>query len=271
MTSGFSPITHYKLVDFGKPHTKAHPTHLAVGQLPSSVDLRSGCPDVYDQGQIGSCTANALAGDIEFVKMKQGQNQTGTPSRLDLYEQERQAEGSFPDDSGAFLPDGINAAKTNGICPETDWTYSPDNLNIQPTPQALADRKDNKIVQALNIDHTDLNQLKQSLADGYPVTLAINVYQSFESPDNLHTGVINMPQSGEKILGGHAMLLVGYDDASQRFIFRNSWKLKDGTPWGDKGYGTIPYQYIASTDLAYPDEFWSVRQVDTGAAAPPKA
>jgi C1A family cysteine protease len=234
-----------------------------VGVLPSHVDLRPQCPDVYDQGQIGSCTANALAGDIEFVKMKQGNDKTGTPARLDIYEQERKKEHTFPQDSGASVRDGVKCGEKVGFAPESDWPYSQDNLNIDPTSQVLADRSDNKIGEAINVDHTDINQLKQSLADGFPVTLGIKVFQSFESDDNVHTGVINMPQANDKVLGGHAMLLVGYDDDSQRFIFRNSWKLKDGTPWGDKGYGTIPYDYITSNKLAYPNEFWSVRSVST--------
>ncbi len=264
VTPGWTPISHNRLTTFG-PTSSQPPktTRLPVStDLPDHVDLRGQCPDIYDQGQIGSCTANSLAGDIEFIKMKQGQDQTGTPARLDIYEQERQAEGSFPDDSGASVADGIQCAKTTGVCPESDWPYSQANMNMTPTDQVKQDRPDNKITNAICLDNTDINQLKQSLADGYPVTLGIHVYQSFENSSNAHTGVINMPKKNEQEIGGHSMLLVGYDDKSQRFIFRNSW----GSDWGDNGYGTIPYKYISSPDLTYQNEFWSVRGVDTGSA-----
>lgn len=259
---GRSPISGYKLTDFPTDGKPATPTRLPVSKdLPDHVDLRDKCPDVYDQGQIGSCTANALAGDIEFVKMKQGQDQTGTPARLDIYEQERKTEHTYPLDRGASVSDGVKDGKSVGYAPESDWPYSKANLNKKPTAQIQADRKDNVVGEAINIDHTDINQLKQSLADGYPVTLGIKVYSSFESQGNVHTGVIPMPDTqSEKLLGGHAMMLVGYDDKSQTFTFRNSW----GKDWGNNGYGTIPYQYITSTDLAYPNEFWSVRSVNTG-------
>src|SRR5579872_6267789 len=134
--------------------------------LPSHVDLRPLCPPVYDQGPFNSCTANALAADIEFVKMKQGQDDTGTPSRMDLYEQSRKRAGRFPDDGGAAIADGVACCQDAGVCPETDWPYTAKALNQAPTERVLAHRHDNRIVQALGFDNTHIDDIRKSLAEG---------------------------------------------------------------------------------------------------------
>lgn len=98
-----------------------------------------------------------------------------------------------------------------------------------------------------------LNQLKGALAAGFPVVLGFTVYESFEGADVAATGVVPMPGAGEKVLGGHCVVAVGYDDSSQRFIIRNSW----GAGWGQDGYATMPYPYLLSSSLA--SDFWTIR------------
>jgi C1A family cysteine protease len=99
--------------------------------------------------------------------------------------------------------------------------------------------------------------MKGCLASGYPFVFGFSVYESFESPEVLDTGVVPMPSDGEAQLGGHAVLAVGYDDATARFIIRNSW----GTSWGDGGYGYMPYAYLTDSDLAA--DFWTIRVVES--------
>jgi len=97
--------------------------------------------------------------------------------------------------------------------------------------------------------------MRGCLAAGYPFVFGFTVYESFETQDMAHSGVLQMPQPDEQVLGGHAGLAVGYDDASQRFIVRNSW----GTDWGQAGYFTMPYAYLTTRGLA--SDFWTMRIV----------
>jgi len=105
-----------------------------------------------------------------------------------------------------------------------------------------------------------LNQMKGCLASGYPFVFGFTVYESFESQHVVTTGVVSMPAAGEKVLGGHAVVAVGYDDTTQRFIVRNSW----GPGWGKGGYFTMPYAYLTDSNLS--DDFWTVRLVAQAAA-----
>ena len=102
----------------------------------------------------------------------------------------------------------------------------------------------------------DLAQMKGCLAAGYPFVFGFTVYDAFESGVVAKTGVLNMPTSAEQVVGGHAVLCVGYDDAAQRFIVRNSW----GAKWGQKGYFTMPYAYMITRGLA--SDFWTIRVVE---------
>jgi C1A family cysteine protease len=231
------------------------------------VDLRKHCPKVYDQGQIGSCTANAIAGAIEFDVKKQGKPDF-MPSRLFIYYNERAMEHTVATDSGAQIRDGVKSVNKLGVCPEPEWPYiatpADPNTNVwppgakpaqKPTPNCYTDALQH---QALNYQSVsrDLAQFRGCLADGYPFVLGFTVYSAFESASVAQTGVLNMPASSEQVLGGHAVLAVGYDDTAQRFIVRNSW----GTSWGMKGYFTMPYAYLLSQNLS--SDFWTIRVVE---------
>jgi C1A family cysteine protease len=100
-----------------------------------------------------------------------------------------------------------------------------------------------------------LPQLRGCLAEGFPFIFGFTVYESFESDAVASTGVAPMPGPGERVLGGHAVLAVGYDDADQRFLVRNSW----GTKWGNGGYFTMPYAYLTERNLS--SDFWTLRTV----------
>lgn len=238
-----------------------------IGPLPSSVDLRAQCPTtVYDQGRIGSCTANAIAGAFEFDLLKQGLGDF-MPSRLFIYYNERAKEGTVHSDSGAMIRDGIKSVAKLGVCTESDWPYDdtppavdggpwPSSAKAGKRPRASCYTKA-KLNEAMSYQRVvrSLAQFKGCLADGYPFVFGFTVYESFESDQVAKTGLALMPLPGEQVLGGHAVLAVGYNDATSRFLVRNSW----GPGWGKGGYFTLPYAYLTETGLS--QDFWTIRTV----------
>lgn len=224
-----------------------------LAKLPSKVDMRSQCPPVYDQGQLGSCTGNAIAGDIEF-DLKKEKKQDFVPSRLFIYYNERVIEGTEDHDSGAYIRDGIKSVAKLGVCPETEWPYDINKFTEKPPQKCYDDALKTKATSYSRITR-NLNQMKACLASGYPFIIGFTVYESFESQESMRTGVIPMPAADEQVLGGHAVLVVGYDDSQSRFIVRNSW----GDGWGMKGYFTMPYAYLLDAELS--DDFWTIRIV----------
>lgn len=236
-----------------RDHMYGAPTAV-LAKLPPKKDLRPGCPPVYDQGQLGSCTANAIAGAIQFDQKKQG-IAVFMPSRLFVYYNERAMEGTVTSDSGAQIRDGIKTIGTFGACPEPEWPYDIAKFADKPTPPCYQAGKKCEALSYQRLVSTNLNQLKGCIASGYPFVFGFTVYESFESPEVAKTGQLNMPGPKEKTVGGHAVLAVGYDDSIGRFIVRNSWAKN----WGIKGYFTMPYAYITSENLA--DDFWTVRVI----------
>ncbi|MHB8125066.1 MAG: C1 family peptidase [Desulfitobacteriaceae bacterium] len=209
--------------------------------LPKVVDLRSGCSGVVDQGDLGSCTANAIASGLR----EYWENQTGKLtllSRLWLYWEERYIEGTVNEDSGATIRDGMKVLYQLGCAPEADWPYDITKFAQTPPEQATTNASQFKITEYHRV--TGLTTLKTALAEGYPVVIGIKVYESFESDKVAKTGIVPLPKRGEQFLGGHAVLAVGYKNTNnkgQGFVTcRNSW----GESWGDKGYFYLPYSYF---------------------------
>lgn len=223
-------------------------TLMKVMELPASVNLTSNCPPMYDQGQLGSCTANAIAGALEFDQ----KIAKFSPSRLFIYYNERSIEGTVNSDSGAQIRDGVKSVSSQGACKEDECPYVIANFATKPTPQCYADALTFTATSYYSIDQ-DIAQFKNCLAEGFPFVFGFTVYDSFESDSVRQSGVLDLPDPSEHALGGHAVLAVGYDDASQRLTVRNSW----GTSWGQKGYFTMPYAYIADPNLA--SDFWTIR------------
>ncbi|HZY70545.1 MAG TPA: C1 family peptidase [Thermoplasmata archaeon] len=221
----------------------------AVPKIPPSVDLTSRCPPIEDQGQLSSCTANALAGDLEFLEMKDKVSFTPA-SRLFIYYNERSIEHTVPIDKGASIRDGIKTLAKQGVCPETEWPYDISKFAVAPGAACYSDAMKRKITSYYRLQTTD--EMRVCLSQGYPFVFGFTVYQSFESAAVAKSGVVPLPGPGEAVVGGHAVVAVGYDDPSQRFRVRNSW----GTSWGQKGYFTMPYQYLADRNLS--DDFWVV-------------
>jgi C1A family cysteine protease len=220
-------------------------------KLPPTADLRPTCSKVEDQGQLGSCTGNALVGTLEFLEKKDKVPYIEL-SRLFVYYNERVIEHSVASDSGAMLRDGIKTLHKQGVCSEKCWAYDISKFTVKPSAPCYTEAAKHKITSYQRLQTVD--EMRTCLADGYPFVFGFSVYESFESQEVAKTGVVNIPQSGEKQLGGHAVVAVGYDDSKKRFIVRNSW----GIDWGMKGYFTIPYDYLANRNLS--DDFWTIRR-----------
>lgn len=230
---------------------KISPLH----SLPPSIDLRAQCPPVYNQGDLGSCTANALGGAFQFEQKKQSKADF-IPSRLFIYYNEREIEGTINQDAGAQIRNGIKTMVGKGVCPETLWPYKECKFKKKPDPNCYTVALENQVIEYLRISPHTLYEVKHCLADGYPISFGFMLYESFMSDYVARTGNATMPKSGEQCMGGHAVLAVGYDDKKQALLVRNSW----GTSWGDKGYFWLPYGYVDSPTLSA--DYWTIRLVE---------
>lgn len=200
------------------------------------------CP-VLDQGNLGSCLPNAIYALFYILSTR-----NITLSRLQLYMVCRAIDGSsLVEDSGCTIRGSMKAISKYGICNESLWSYNISNFDKLAPSNAFRDLyKLNEFIYTFI--KQDLTSIKQVLASGSPIVVGILVYTSFESTNATKYGTIQIPNTKkEKLLGGHAILLVGYDDNKKVFKFQNSW----GIEWGDKGYGYIPYDYILDNTLAF--------------------
>src|SRR5271167_956273 len=223
-----------------------------VATLPSSVDLRPHCPPVYDQGDLGSCTGNAIAAAVEFDLMKQGKTPM-MPSRLFIYYNERLMEGDVGEDAGAQIHDGIKCIATYGVCDEALWPYNQAQFTAKPSDAAYAAAAQEKALSYYTLD-INVVEMKQALAQGYPIVIGMQVFAEMEGEAVAETGIVPMPSNFGMSLGGHCVLVVGYDDAKQVLIVRNSW----GPDWGMGGYFMIPYGYVNEELMT---DFWVVTAV----------
>lgn len=216
--------------------------------VPEVVDLRAVMPPIYDQGNLGSCTLNATVAAIacDIVRQQQG---AFMGSRLFGYYNARAREDCIDSDSGCTIPDAIKAIRQLGICAELTWPYDESQVTVRPSTGAYTEALQVKIDKTESLSQS-LNMMQGCLMDGYPIVCGISIFSSF--PMDTKDGIVSMPTVNDSLAGGHAILLVGYDNKTDRFIFRNSW----GTGWGDSGYGYLPYDYILNSGLAA--DFWKI-------------
>lgn len=227
-----------------------------------SVDLRSSCPTPFNQFQLGSCTANAVAGAIKFNQTKQKFPVQFTPSRLFIYYNTRSLEGTINVDSGASLRNTVKSVNKWGAPPESFWEYDQSKFAIRPPTAAFTKGTLHKALVYQRVNQ-DIGAMQTCLSDGFPFVFGFSVYQSFESGAVTATGVVPMPTVQEFSLGGHAVMAVGYNASAvdvngippRHFVCRNSW----GPSWGAKGYFYMPFEYLLNSDLSA--DFWTIRQV----------
>ncbi len=231
--------------------------------LPPVVNLRKWCSEVENQKDLGSCTANAWAGMLEYNRCRAG---LGGPqykdySRLFIYYNERVLEGTVTQDSGAYLRDGAKAIAKWGVCYEDEWPYITDRFTIKPTDACYASAIKRHIHSYYSLDDKKpaktLENLKTCLASGQCFVFGFMVFESFESDAVTKKGIMQIPNpQTEELLGGHAVMAVGYNDEEKRFLVKNSW----GRGWGLKGinagYFTMPYDFISNPQCA--SDFWTL-------------
>jgi C1A family cysteine protease len=232
-------------------------------QLPPKVDLRAQCPAVYNQGELGSCTANAIGAAHQFEQvrgcLRGSVAESFVPSRLFIYWNERKIEGTVDQDSGAMLRDGIKSVVRQGVCPESEWPYVTSRFTRKPSIKCYRHALDHQVLKYQRLRQT-ITDFQVCLAAGHPFVFGFSVYESFETQSVAKAGVVPMPGPGERLLGGHAVMAVGYDSQSLQFIVRNSW----GEAWGDKGYFYMPFKYLVNSDLSA--DFWTITLVEEDAA-----
>ncbi len=218
-------------------------------KLPLKVDLRTEDSPIENQGHLGSCTANALAGNLQFLEKVSGQIYKDV-SRLFIYYNERAVEGTIGFDSGAMIRDGIKVLAKYGVCPESSWPYDISKFTRKPVALCYKEGLRHRITSYHRLQ--TLGEMLNCLAEGFPFVFGFTVYESFESLKVAQTGLVPMPKKSERALGGHAVMAAGYDKAKKRFIVRNSWDPQ----WGQAGYFTIAFAYLEG--LA--SDFWTIRQ-----------
>jgi C1A family cysteine protease len=227
--------------------------HDVVAPLPPSADLRSICPPVENQGNLNSCTGNALAGVLEILEVKDKVTFQDL-SRLFIYYNERVIEHSVQADDGAMIRNGIKTLVKQGVCSEDKWPYVQGNWNKKPPKGCYTEAAKHQVIAYQRIQ--TLDEMRHCLADGYPFVFGFSVYESFESAAVAKSGILDLPKPGEKQVGGHAVVGVGYDDSEKRILVRNSW----GADWGQAGYFTMPYDYVDNRNLT--DDFWAIRRAE---------
>ncbi len=242
--------------------------------LPRSADLRKWCSPIEDQEQLGSCTANAGVGMVEYYEHKAFGKYIDA-SRLFLYKATRTLMHENGD-SGGTLRSTMGSLALFGVPPEEYWPYDIKKFDKEPPTFCYAFAQNYQSLKYVRLDPADkqyadiLNQIKTNLAAGFPAMFGFTVYSSIAQASK--DGKIPYPSKGEKIEGGHAIMAVGYDDGMKirnptdgkqttgAFLIRNSW----GTTWGDQGYGWLPYEYLMK-GLA--EDWWTLmdaRWIDTG-------
>lgn len=226
--------------------------YAAKGGISIKSNLVPLCPPVEDQGAEGSCTAHALTGALEVLEKIDGLPVTQM-SRQFLYHNElAQAQIIVLLDRGSQIKTGIKCLAKQGCCREELWPYVAGGYRKRPSVDCYADGLRHQITRYQRLD--TLDDMRSCLSEGFPFVFGFSVYESFESADVAKSGVCPMPSKGEKLLGGHAVLAVGHDDAIGRFTVRNSW----GPGWGMDGYFTMPYDYLGNKNLAA--DFWTIKR-----------
>ena len=219
----------------------------------NKVDLRPYCSPIENQGNLGSCTGQAIAGAIELLN-KRNRKPTDV-SRLFIYYYERLLLGTVNYDSGAYIRDGIKATNHYGASLESYWPYDIKKFKQEPITEAKSDALKRKVTRYERI--ANFNGCIDALTNGYPVIMGFHVYSSFMTMNVAKTGNMPYPNTKrERLLGGHAVLLVGYDKIKKVFIARNSW----GTNWGDKGYFYMPFNVVTNTSMS--SDFWIIKSVN---------
>ncbi len=243
--------------------------------LKKKVDNRKWCSPIKNQGDIGSCTAFAAVGMYEYYQNR-AFNKYIDGSELFVYKTERNMMG-WTGDTGAYLRTAMGALALFGVPPSSSYPYETINYDNEPPAFVYSYGQNFQALTYYRLDPLGstgtktLNNIKVHLSAGIPIIMGFTCYTSLNSQETNDTGKIPYPNVNESVVGGHAVMIVGYDDAmviknpldnsskKGAIIIRNSWG-----NWGDNGYGYIPYEYIKQQIAS---DFWcviSAEWIDTG-------
>jgi len=254
--------------------------------LTQNINLVSNLPlaqmEPYDQGQLGSCTANGLAFCYVYDEIKQNNKIQFMPSRLFIYYNERYIEGTTNQDAGAQISDGVSVLQQFGVCSEEEWPYDAPKYMDVPTYECYATGSKCKALKTGNVLEMEAGVNKSThvvaaLAAGYPVILGFVVFNSFEDDTTSQTGTMSMPSPTDTVVGGHCVVIVGHN-MELGFLVRNSW----GNQWGcpangpntPRGYFWMPSAFLNGSYMAnqgdgtfvqtdYCSDFWVITSVST--------
>lgn len=238
-----------------KPDPRDRLLHLGPPvQLKPRINLRPAMPPIRDQGNLGSCTGFAWDRVVSYQYLKQKQPLFVT-SPLFTYYNERRLEGSVAEDAGSTIRDGVKALARWGAAPEALWPYNIARFRNTPPNEVYAAAARFQALVYQRVPQTQ-QALCQQLMAGQPIAFGFTVYESFETDAVAQTGMVPMPKHGEAALGGHAVVLVGYDLPRRQFIVANSW----GTGWARGGYFSLPFAYVLNPSLA--GDFWVITKME---------
>jgi len=274
--------------DFTPEHKEIHeiltlkgikkPRKISGADLPKKMDNRKWCSPIEDQGHLGSCTANAGVGMYEYMENKaRGKYIDG--SRLFLYKATRLLMGQEGiGDSGAYIRTTLGAIRLFGIPYEQFWQYTddPEKFDKMPDPWLWALGQYFRALKYFRLDFSadgkeNIHRMKEYVTKGYALDFGFVVFSSYKDAEK-NGGILPYPSAQESIVGGHSVLVVGFDDEKVAknprdnnskkgcFLIRNSW----GESWGEYGYGWIPYEYFISNANGdvLADDVWTITQED---------
>lgn len=229
----------------------------SAAKVPLSVDLRERHEFVVkDQGYLGSCVAHAVGSAIEYAQNTRPndpevsdfleEDRKFQVSRLFLYYEARRPIGALEEDSGCYIRDAMRVAYNIGVPRETGWGYHEDAFDKEPPKRSYKSAPYHKISSYRSVAVNN-QEIRLALSLGHPVVFGVSIFESFYNERN---GIVPMPTFNDEYLGGHAMLIVGYDDRSARYTVLNSW----GNTWGDDGFCYLPYGYVGNRQLG--SDYW---------------
>ena len=224
-------------------------------QLPRNFSLKDQMPPVLDQGKLGSCTANGICNAILKCEMVENIDDLKPRSRLFVYYNERASEGNVTEDSGAQIRDGIKTINKLGACFEEKWPYDIGKFAVEPPKEAYVEAKKHRSLKYHRVNQTE-KDIKHALYTGFPIVFGFTVFESIQRPTVSRSGIIPLPMTNEKEIGGHCVVLTGWNDAQRLFQIQNSWGEKWGSPFG---YGWLSYDYILNPNFA--SDFWLITLV----------
>ena len=227
--------------------------------FPTSFTLEDRIKERLDQGTLGSCGSHSYTEAARIVGHNQGEDFFS--SRLFIYYNVRKEYNQINEDTGVDNRTMFKSAAKNGLCTESLLPYEISKFTVKPSDECYKDALNAIPEKYYLIDSTDINEMKTALINGFPFVVGFTVFQSFYSQFENH--IMPLPKRKEKVLGGHDVLCVGYDDSKQAFRMLNSW----GKDWGDNGLFWMPYSFITNT--TYANDFWVLERIKFNKAEEP--